>query len=167
MFKFFKRENTNKINRFCGEIRATQDGITVPLSEVPDNVIKEGILGEGIAIIPSKGRVVSPVDGVVISIASSSHAFCIQTSDGVDVLVHIGVDTVALNGKGFKLHVKKGDYVLAGAPICDVNLSLLVENNLSVHTAILISNPMDFSDISAISGNTVAGVSTIIQYKQK
>lgn len=165
MFKLFEKVKSEKVNRYIGEIHATQDGVAIPLAEVPDRVISEGILGEGMAIIPQNGKVVSPVDGTVICVATSGHAFGIQTSDGVDVLVHIGVDTVNLDGQGFQVYAKEGDYVLAGTPICFVDLSLLAKRNIPSHTATLISNSASFADIIPVTGEVVAGISKVIKYR--
>jgi glucose-specific phosphotransferase system IIA component len=162
MLKMFKKKAA--INRHPGEIFATQDGTAVPLSEVPDEVISAGILGDGAAIVPSSGKVVMPVDGTVTSIAKTKHAFCIQSSDGLELLIHIGVDTVQLGGRGFKVFVKEGEYVLAGTQIGDVDLELLKEHDISSHTAILISNPGDFSKITPAYTDVEAGASTVIKY---
>lgn len=167
MFKLFEKKSISKRSRFCGEIRATQDGVAIPRAEIPDAMIREGLLGEGVAILPRNGKVLSPVDGTVTSIVWSKHAFSIHTSDGVDVLVHIGVDSVTLNGQGFHLCVERGDYVLAGAPICEVDLSLLAEKNIPPHTAILILNADELAEISTVTGEVTAGDSCVIRYKLK
>lgn len=167
MFKLFEKKTIAGQNRFCGEIYATQDGVAMPRAKIPDAMIREGLLGEGIAILPKNGRVLSPVDGIVSSIVWSKHAFCLHTSDGADVLVHIGIDTVTLNGQGFHPCVERGEYVLAGAPICEVDLPLLAEKNLLPHTAILILNADEFSEISVEAGEVSAGASCVIRYKPK
>lgn len=167
MFKLFEKKFTTKQNRFCGEIRATQDGLAIPRTEIPDAIMREGLLGEGVAILPRNGKVLSPVDGTVTSIVWSKHAFSIHTSDGVDVLIHIGVDTVTLNGQGFHPCVERGEHVLAGAPLCEVDLSLLAEKNIPAHTAILILNADELAEISVETGEVTAGNSCVIRYKLK
>jgi len=163
MFKLFENQKPRKENRYVGEIRATQDGEAISLSTFPDAIIRDGILGGGMAIIPRNGRVVSPVDGTVTTIAKSGHAFCFETSDGIGLLVHIGVDTVVLNGNGFDVLVKEGDYVLAGTPICDVDLALLEARNIPAHTAILLPSHSDVE--GAVLGCVQAGVTTVIHYQ--
>ena len=92
-------------------------GATVPMSEVPDPVFAEAMVGPGVAIQPGGGRqdAVAPVDGTVVTL--HPHAFVIAAADGKGVLVHLGIDTVKLKGEGFTLHVAKGDPVVAGQPV--------------------------------------------------
>ena len=92
-------------------ILAPLTGKAVPLSEVPDSVFSEKVLGDGVAIIPADGKIVSPVDGEVISVADTRHAFGLRTADGVELLIHVGLETVHLNGACFQVFVKPGDQV--------------------------------------------------------
>ena len=162
MFSLFKQ---NKDEYVTGEIRATQDGIAVPLSDVPDPVISGGILGEGIAILPDNGKLVSPVDGVVTVVAKTGHAFCLQTTDGVEILVHIGVDSVKLGGQGLQMHVKEGQSVSIGTHICDVDLTVLAENNILPHTATLVVNHADVNNLTMTFGDVSAGKSAVMRYE--
>lgn len=163
MLKLFHRKK-DRTNRYPGKVYATQDGTAVSLQEVPDDVIRNNLLGIGVAIIPKSGKVVAPVDGMVTAIANTKHAYCIKTSDGLEVIIHIGVDTVALQGKGFNALVEKGDYVLAGELICEVDLDYLAENKVPCHTAILISNHEELKKIDFSLGEVQAGSSIIAQY---
>ncbi len=156
--------HTNE-NVYLNEICATQDGIIVPIEEVPDDVISTKILGDGVAVLPTNNNILSPVDGVIVNIAESKHAFCIQTSLGLDLLVHIGVDTVELNGKGFEVFVSENDTVKKGDIICKVDLDLLKKNNLSTHTAIIITNHNDFAWQITADEKINAG-QTIITYEK-
>jgi sugar PTS system EIIA component len=90
-------------------------GVVVGLSEVPDPVFAEAMVGPGIAVLPSDGVAVAPVDGTVATV--HPHAFVVATESGRAVLVHLGIDTVKLKGSGFELHVAKGDAVTAGQPM--------------------------------------------------
>ena len=95
-------------------ILAPMTGTAITLAEVPDPIFVEKILGDGIAIIPEDGKIVSPVDGVVSKVAETGHAYGFTTEDGVEVMVHVGLETVALNGACFQIHVKEGDKVKQG-----------------------------------------------------
>ena len=88
-------------------ILAPMTGTAITLAEVPDPIFVEKILGDGIAIIPEDGKIVSPVDGVVSKVAETGHAYGFTTEDGVEVMVHVGLETVALNGACFQIHVKE------------------------------------------------------------
>ena len=113
-------------------------GRVVRLSEVPDAVFAEGILGDGCAVLPEEGTVYSPVDGVVSSVAESLHAYGITGEDGTELLIHVGIDTVELKGEGFTSYVKEGDRVKRGDRLATVDLSLLSERGFSSLTPILI-----------------------------
>ena len=100
---------TQAINKMS--VTAPISGKIIPITEVPDSVFSEKVLGDGIAIIPSDGKIYSPVNGVVSSVAETLHAYGFTSDDGLDVLVHFGLETVNLKGEGFKSYVKDGDRV--------------------------------------------------------
>ena len=89
-------------------------GRSVSLEEVPDPVFSQKIIGDGMAVIPSDGRIVSPVDAQVVSVADTAHAYGLKTEDGIELLIHAGLETVSLKGECFKVYVKQGDTVKAG-----------------------------------------------------
>ena len=138
------------------------NGKAVKLESVPDAVFADKILGDGMAVIPEDGRFVSPVDGEIISVAESLHAIGIQTEDGVELLVHIGIDTVKLQGKGFIVHVKEGDKVKKGELIAEVDLNVLKENELNAITPVIICGSDDM-ELIHIEGMVKAGDDTIIK----
>ena len=92
-------------------ILAPMTGTAVAITEVPDPIFIEKILGDGIAIVPTEGKVVSPVDGTVSKVAETGHIYAVTSDNGVEVVIHVGLETVALNGKCFQIHVKEGDKV--------------------------------------------------------
>ena len=116
--------STKEKNKVLSVI-APLSGKVVALEQVPDPVFAEKALGEGAAIIPESGKIYSPVDGEVASVAATQHAFGFSSTDGLDVLVHVGLETVALNGEGFTVHVKEGDKVKAGDLVAEVDLKFL------------------------------------------
>lgn len=106
----------NKKDDGCIGIRILSPltGTAVALEEVPDPVFSQKIIGDGIAIIPQDGKLVSPIDGEVVSVAETLHAYGLRSEDGIEVMVHFGLETVALKGEYFTCHVKQGDKVKAG-----------------------------------------------------
>lgn len=102
-------------------LKAVVSGQAIPLSEVKDEVFSAGVLGGGAAVIPEKGSVCAPVAGTITTVADTGHAVCIATEGGKEILIHVGIDTVQLNGQGFTVRVKQGQTVKAGAPLVDVD----------------------------------------------
>lgn len=133
------------------------NGTAVLLEQVPDAVFADKILGDGMAVIPTDGKFVSPVDGEVTSVADSLHAIGFQTEDGLDILMHIGLDTVKLEGEGFTVFVKEGDKVKKGDIVAEVDLQFLSEKNLNPITPIIICDGLDDRKLSYAEGVTEAG----------
>ncbi len=131
MFDLFKKE------KYMASI---SNGSVLDISLVPDQVFSKKILGDGFAIIPSDGNFVSPVEGTVADVTETRHAYCITSDDGLDVLVHIGIDTVELKGKGFKAFVKTGDKVKIGSPIAGVDLSMVEKEGYNTTSMVVITN---------------------------
>ena len=121
------------------------DGDVVDLSDVPDEVFSEKMAGDGIAIFPRSNTFVAPVSGTITKIFSTNHAFSIQTKAGLEVLVHIGLDTVALNGEGFKRLAKEGDSVNAGKPIISADLDFIKAQGKEVVTPIVVNYEKEIS----------------------
>ena len=142
-------------------ITAPISGRLVGLNDVPDPVFSEKILGDGVAIIPENGRIVSPVTGEITSVSDSLHAYTLKSEDGLNILVHIGLNTVSLKGKGFKALVKTGDKVKAGDLIAEVDLSILKEHNLNPITPVILCDAPDNISIEVTSKTCEAGKSTI------
>lgn len=137
------------------------NGTAVLLEQVPDAVFADKILGDGMAVIPTDGKFVSPVDGEVTSVADSLHAIGFQTEDGLDVLMHIGLDTVKLNGEGFTVSVKEGDKVKKGDAVVEVDLQLLADKGLNPITPIIVCDGLDDRELLYSEGEVEAGKTTI------
>ena len=139
-------------------------GKTVPLSAVPDEVFANGILGEGIAIEPAEGHFFAPVEGTVSSVADARHAYTVLSDAGVDVLVHIGVDTVGLAGEGFVSHVSTGERVHAGQLMAEANLDLIRSRGLSAVCSVVVTEPDKIENIEYKPGNCTGGKDVIMCY---
>lgn len=116
------------------------EGTIVDLSKVPDQVFSQKMVGDGFAIIPAKGEIVSPVDGVITTIFPTKHAIGITSKSNLELLIHIGVDTVSLNGEGFEAFVKAGDEVKAGTKLLQVDFDLIKDKVPSIVSPIVFTN---------------------------
>ena len=124
-------------------------GRVLPLAEVPDSVFSDRILGDGCAILPTEGKIYSPVNGTVTSVADAKHAYGFLSDDGKEVLVHVGLETVSLRGEGFTSYVQAGDEVQAGDLVATVDLALLASRGLSPMTPVLICNAPEGAAVRA------------------
>lgn len=126
---------------------ACMSGNIIPLSELKDDAFASGALGNGVGIEPSEGKVISPVDGIVTTLFPTKHAIGITSDSGVEVLIHIGLDTVQLNGDGFNAHIKQGDRVKKGQLLMDVDLEKIKKAGFSTQTPVIVTNSMDLLDV--------------------
>ena len=148
-------------------VLAPLTGKAVALTEVPDEVFSEKVLGDGIAIIPEDGKIVSPVDGTISTVAETGHAYGFTSNDGLEILVHVGLETVSLNGECFKVHVKPGDKVKAGDLVAEVDLAYLKEKNINSITPVLICSDIEEKELIYKAGKVEAGKSTVLEIKEK
>src|SRR2546429_10027796 len=119
---------------------APLSGVLVPLERVPDPVFAQRTVGDGVSIDPTSCEVLAPAAGLVTLMHRAAHALAITTDEGVEVLVHIGVDTVSLNGKGFTARVSQGDRVAAGQPLISFDADLIARSAPSLLTQVLVTN---------------------------
>ncbi|AUO65996.1 PTS beta-glucoside transporter subunit IIABC [Citrobacter freundii complex sp. CFNIH2] len=125
-------------------------GAVVSLSDVPDNTFSGGLLGQGVAIIPLDGRVIAPFDGEVSSLFPSRHAIGLLSNDGTELLIHIGIDTVKLDGHYFTTHVKTGDRIHSGDVLLEFDRQKIIDSGYDIITPIIISNSDDYSSVENI-----------------
>lgn len=156
---FWKKKKEGSIFSIC-------DGQVVNLSEVPDPVFSEKILGDGLAIIPESSEIFSPVNGKIIQVFDTKHAYSILSDDGLEILVHIGLNTVELNGKGFEAFVKAGDVVKHGDKIANVDINCIESLGYQLYTPVLITNHNDIK-IKEIKYKSVKKGEEIISYTKK
>jgi len=124
------------------------DGDVVDLESVPDEVFSAKLAGDGLAILPRSNTFVAPVSGVLTKIFSTNHAFSIQTKSGLEVLVHIGLDTVELNGEGFKRLAEEGDTVTAGKPIICADIEFIKSKGKSILTPIVLNHEKNITIVT-------------------
>jgi glucose-specific phosphotransferase system IIA component len=130
MFGIFKKKSI--------EIKAPVNGKVVEIQSVPDEVFANKLAGDGVAIIPSSGDFVAPIDGVVSKIFDTNHAYIVKGDNGIEVMVHIGIDTVSLNSQGFERVVEVGSHVKAGDLIIKADLNYLKDNVTDTITPVVI-----------------------------
>lgn len=143
-------------------------GDVVALDQVPDEAFASKAVGEGVAIRPTDKTVVSPANGTIVKIFNTDHAFCLETETGAEIVVHIGIDTVKLNGQGFARLVEEGATVVAGQPVLELDLAYLNANARSMISPVVVSNIDDYAGISVLAGGSVvAGQSPLFEVRGK
>ncbi|EPY4666011.1 PTS N-acetyl glucosamine transporter subunit IIABC [Klebsiella pneumoniae] len=143
-------------------------GDVVALEQVPDEAFASKAVGDGIAVKPTSNIVVAPAAGTVVKIFNTNHAFCLETNNGAEIVVHMGIDTVALEGKGFKRLVEEGTDVKAGEPILEMDLDFLNANARSMISPVVCSNSDDYSALVILaSDKVVAGQTPLYEIKGK
>lgn len=167
---FNKKKKEEEVVQTTGvneELVAVAEGKILPISEVPDPVFAEKMMGEGFAVDPTSDVIVAPISGKLIQVADTLHAYGILSDSGVEVLVHVGLDTVNLQGKGFDAQVKIGDTVKKGDPLVKIDREYLIANAPSIVIPVIVTNGniesynYDFKGAgSAVAGETVAMVVT-------
>ena len=132
------------------EIKSPMNGTVILLSEVPDAVFSSEMLGKGFGVEPSEGKAYAPVDGEVTTVFDTKHAIGLLSKHGVELLIHIGMDTVKLNGKGFDVKVKTGDQVKAGDLLAEFDMDLIKGEGYPVTTAVVVTNTDDCEEIGEV-----------------
>ncbi|EMF0389379.1 beta-glucoside-specific PTS transporter subunit IIABC [Enterococcus hirae] len=128
-------------------LKSPLSGKVLPLSDIPDKVFSSGAMGKGLAIDPEKGELIAPADGEITTIFPTGHAVGLTTKDGIEILMHIGMDTVELEGQGFEIFVKQGDQVKAGDLLVRFDIEAIKAAGYSVITPIVITNTEHFADV--------------------
>ena len=140
------------------EVLAPVSGRAVPLSEVPDEVFAEGMAGEGGAIVPgSSGEALAPVSGTLMKLFEGGHAFGIATDGGVELIVHVGLDTIEMQGGGFEKLASEGDRVEAGQPIVRFDLDAIRQAGYDPVTPVVVTNPEEHAVRNVKTGEVNAG----------
>lgn len=144
-------------------LKAVEDGRTIPMDEVNDQTFAQELLGPGIAIVPSNGTVVSPINGTIATVMDTKHAVCIQGEDGLELIVHAGLDTVELNGKYYQTYKEIGDQVKTGDVLLEFDLEEITKAGYDVTTPIVITNLGDYKITKCLTGQQVKAGEEVIQ----
>lgn len=173
MFGFFKKNKKNETTNNSTDnstnntfkLVAPVSGKSIPLSEVPDPVFAQKMAGDGIAIDPTGDIVVAPADGELTLVFNTKHAFALTLENGAELLVHIGLETVSLNGEGFEQLAEQGTKVKAGTPIIKFDREFIKSKGLPLVTPVLITNHDTLTSIQSIENiDTIAGETTVVEY---
>jgi len=143
-------------------IQAPLAGQVVPLSDVPDEVFASGAMGQGVAIRPTGNTIVAPFTGSIVMIAPTKHAIGLRSTSGVEVLIHVGLETVGLDGQPFTLHVEDGAHVEAGQTLLTFDASAIEQHGLQTITPVIVTNASSYAEVLAIDAGTVEANTAIL-----
>jgi len=146
--KLFKKEAELDPNTIYNPIQ----GKAIPLSEVKDPVFSQEMMGKGVGIVPEIGRVVSPLNGVVATVFPTKHAIGIQGEGGAELIIHVGLDTVNLQGQHFKAHVKEGAKIKRGDLLLEFDMEKIKEAGYDLTTPVVVPNSVDYEEVSVKLG---------------
>lgn len=161
----------NKFKKMLGKdkkgnsfmILSPVEGNVVPLAKVNDPTFSEGMLGNGAAIIPEKGRVVSPVNGTVSQMFDTGHAVSIVADNGAEILIHVGLDTVKLAGKYFTKHKKDDDAVKQGDLLIEFDIQGIKDEGYDIVTPVVICNTDDFAKVDVLASGNAKELDELIE----
>lgn len=156
---FFKKLFGKPVDELC----APMAGKAVSLSEVPDPTFAEAMLGNGIAIIPTDGKVYAPCDASVDMMFTTGHAVSLMADCGAEILIHVGLETVSLEGKPFKVHVQNGDKVKKGQLMIEADLEAIKAAGLPTITPMVICNTPDYQTFNTKVGKDVTNADVVIE----
>lgn len=160
-----KIENIEKVQKSLLEkeiITSPMNGTVIPLKQMKDDAFASGALGSGIAIVPDDGNVVSPVNGTLTILFPTLHAIGITTDSGIELLIHIGLNTVELDGKYFEAKAKQGDRITIGQPLVSFDKEAILEAGYCIETPVVVTNSSDFLDIIETESNVIKQGDTIL-----
>ncbi len=145
------------------KLRSPIVGEVVALNEVNDPVFSSGVMGQGIAVKPSKGVVYAPADAEIAIAFPTGHAYGLKTDNGAEILIHVGIDTVSMNGEGFEAKVSQGDRVKAGDVIGTFDSEAIAANGLDDTTMVIITNTMDYAEVTLIATGSVTNKTRVLE----
>lgn len=159
--KLFKKE---ELPVFDDEtIISVCDGELIPTKDIADAMFAESMMGQTIGIEPANGDIVSPCNGTIEALFPTGHAFCVRMADGTGLLIHIGIDTVSLNGDGFKVFKKQGDSVKAGEKVVSMDISKVKDKGLHTTTMVIVTEPADGKSYNFIEPQKVTKYQSILK----
>lgn len=155
IFNSTKSGASVSVETIPGTIYSPVAGIAITLSEINDGVFSEGILGKGCGIRPSSETICAPFDGTVVQIADTKHAIGITSLDGIELLIHVGVDTVSMNGKGFHVHVSLNDHVKCGQKLLTFSKKEIEAAGFQDTVAVIVTNSDEYQNIDLCASDTI------------
>ena len=141
-------------------------GKVIALSEVKDDTFAGEVLGKGVAIYPEEGKIYAPFDGTVTTVFDTRHAIGMTSKDGIEVLIHVGINTVMLNGEGYECHVAEGDVVKAGTLLLDVDLEKIKSKGYDVTTPVIVTNTDDFAGITVLKKGDLEPLDAVMKVER-
>ena len=160
LFDFFRKKT--KKTPSTEELTSPIRGSYLSLDQVPDPVFSSRAMGMGIGIDPVEGEVMAPANGTITTVFPTGHAIGITTDMGVEILIHVGLDTVNLEGEGFKVYVSEGDKVKTGTHLASFDIPKIKEAGYKVITPIVITNSDDFSNIKVVAPTDLTNEDTVM-----
>jgi len=160
-----KDENTAKFTNQSKTVLTPLQGKVLAQADIPDETFAQGILGPGCGIEPTGDTVYAPFDGTVNQVASTLHAIGITSDDGIELLIHVGMDTVEMQGKGFTALVKEEQKVKAGTPLLNVDLDAIRAAGLSTESAVIVTNADDLPKLHIIAGGIVSTGTPLFKFE--
>jgi len=145
-------------------IMAPVTGNAIPITEVNDQVFSDKILGDGVAIIPQDDIFYAPCNGIVVQVAHTHHAICIETDNGLELLIHLGMDTVQLDGAGFTAHIKAGEKIKIGDKLITMDRAFIKGKGFTCVSPFIVTNFDSFKNVSFFTGSIIHGETKIIEY---
>ena len=156
---FFSKLFGKSMDQLCAPVA----GEAVPVSQVPDPTFAEGLLGNGIAVIPSEGKIYAPCDATVDMMFTTGHAVSLIADFGAEILIHVGLETVSLEGKPFTVHVSNGDKVKKGQLLIEVDLEAVKAAGLNTITPMLVCNSSEYTTFNTHTGQNVTSSDVVIE----
>lgn len=156
---FFKKLFSKPMDVLCAPVA----GNAVPVTQVPDPTFAEGMLGNGIAVEPTEGKVYAPCDATVDTMFETGHAVSLVAANGAEVLIHVGLETVTLKGKHFTIHCKNGDQVKKGDLLIEFDLDAIKAEGFNTITPMLVCNSDDFGTFKTNIGKAVTNADVVIE----
>ena len=144
-------------------VESPLNGTVIPLSEVHDEVFSSGMMGKGCAILPQEGKVFAPFAGKIVALTDTHHAIGMESENGIEILIHVGMDTVKLNGQGFSLHVSEGENVKKGQLLLEFDMDAIKRAGYEVTTPVIITNTDEFQTIETVRNDAVTAGDTILR----
>nr|WP_297173020.1 PTS glucose transporter subunit IIA [uncultured Agathobaculum sp.] len=148
-------------------VAAPVSGSVVPLEQVPDPTFAQGILGKGVAIEPDEGCITAPADGTVEMMFDTGHAISMTTADGIELLIHVGIDTVALKGRHYKACCRSGDTVRKGDKLIEFDCEAIRAEGYQTVTPVIVCNADSYSAVRLVAAGTVAAGDNLLAISKK